>query len=436
VLGVLAPILGIEKYPCPQTIINWVTRLSIVRIQSSSKGLHRPQFSNGWIWMIDMSIGLGTGKILTVLALRADHHALASDAPGFRDVHCVAVAVADSWTGETIASFLDRVIAVTGRPAAYLKDGGTDLQRAIRLLGEEGLSSPTIDDISHTIANLLKWWYLDHPLFQTFLSACGRVSANLKQTVLACLVPPRVQTKSRFMNLHRLIIWADQLLKLSPPGGARKGSMLSKLRECFDLLPSCKAFIRRFRDDVTPLLECQRILKAEGLSHRTMAQCEPLIDAIPTAPLRREFRACLESQLDTARSLSLDAIGLPISTDPLESLFGLAKLHGAGQIKDADRTAIRVPALCGIPTREEAQQVVGVSVAEQDEITARFTSLTKQRREVLPHPDRLESLTGSQAHVELVPSAQKRSNHQKILQFPVTYRETRDPHVSHQNGHG
>jgi hypothetical protein len=129
----MAGSLGIEKVPCPQTIINWVTKLSLVRIQSVStiEGLHKPQFSNGLIYMIDASIGLGTGKILAVLALRADYHDLALGAPGFENVHCVAVAVADSWTGDSIAEFLKRVIAVTGRPTAYLKDGGTDLQRGI-----------------------------------------------------------------------------------------------------------------------------------------------------------------------------------------------------------------------------------------------------------------------------------------------------------------
>jgi len=406
----------------------------MVRIQSVPRGFHRPRFSNGWIWMIDMSIGLGAGKILTVLALRADHHEHAVGAPGFEDVRCVAVAVADSWTGETIASFLKRVIAVTGRPAAYLKDGGTDLRKALRLLGE--LSSPAIDDISHTIANLIKGWYLDHPLLQSFLSACGRAGANLKQTALACLTPPRVQTKSRFMNLHRLIRWADQLLTLSPPGRAAKGSMLSKLRECFDLLPSCKPFIRRFRDDATPLLECQKILKAKGLSRETMAQCEPLIETIATEPLRRQFTGYLESQFDAAGELALDELGLPISTDPLESLFGLAKLHGTGQIKDADRIAIRVPALCGVPTREEADWVLGISVAEQCRITAQFTSLSKQRRDVLPHPDRLESLANGRAHVELIPRAENRSNSRKILQFPAIYTKTGGSRMSHENGYG
>ena len=216
VLHVLAPALGIPKVPCPQTVINWVTRLSLVRIQAASMLKGRPlpsaPFCNGLIWMIDITIALGTGKILTVLALDAHHHQFSTVAPGFQDVKCMMVSVADSWTGNTIASVLEKVIAVTGRPVAYLKDGGCDLQKAIRLLDERGLASPCIDDISHLIANVLKHWYQDHPLFETFLSACGSVSGKLKQTVLACLSPPKVHTKARFMNVHRLIIWADPVM--------------------------------------------------------------------------------------------------------------------------------------------------------------------------------------------------------------------------------
>jgi hypothetical protein len=70
VLSLLAPELGITKAPCPQTVINWVMRLSIVRIESAHglRGLPLSQapFSNGLIWMIDLSIGLGSGKILAV----------------------------------------------------------------------------------------------------------------------------------------------------------------------------------------------------------------------------------------------------------------------------------------------------------------------------------------------------------------------------------
>jgi hypothetical protein len=134
------------------------------------------------------------------------------------------------------------------------------------------------------------------------------------------------------------------------------------LRACLDQLPACKALIKRFRADALGLLECQKILKIKGLSHDTRAQCAPLIATMPSSALRQEFRAYLDFELETATTLGLDHIGLPISSDAIESLFGVAKQHGVGEIKDANRIALRLPALCGTPTREEATQVLEVSV--------------------------------------------------------------------------
>ena len=45
VIKVLGSYLGVTKAPCTQTIINWITRLSLTRIQSSTQ-LVRPQFND------------------------------------------------------------------------------------------------------------------------------------------------------------------------------------------------------------------------------------------------------------------------------------------------------------------------------------------------------------------------------------------------------
>jgi hypothetical protein len=229
VLALLAGALGLPKAPCAQTIINWVLRLTIVRIDAARTVRGLPldpaPFTNGLIWMIDISIGLGSGKIMAVLALDAHHHQLESGAPALRHVHCIGVAVADAWTGETIAELLKRLIAQMGRPAAYLKDNGSELHKAVALLADDGLASPCLDDISHAAASMLKRTYQHHPAFERFVSACGRASGKLKHTLLACLVPPTVRTKARFMNVHRFVTWADRVLQLSPPGGAKRGSM-------------------------------------------------------------------------------------------------------------------------------------------------------------------------------------------------------------------
>jgi hypothetical protein len=208
--------------------------------------------------------------------------------------------VAASWNGDTIADFLKRLIAVMGRPAAYLTEGGRDLHRAAALLEEQDRGSPCIDDVSHAAANMLKRIYQDHPAFERFLSACGQVSSKLKQTLLACLAPPTVRPKARFMHVHRLLTWAERVLGLSPPGGARSGSMVAKLRAALGELPACKALIQRFQGDARALLACQEMRKNKGLSPATLAQCDPLIEAMPTAALRLEFAAYLAYELQSA----------------------------------------------------------------------------------------------------------------------------------------
>lgn len=437
VLHVLADWLGIAKAPCPQTVINWVMRLSVVRMQSVKllQGTARRllPFTNGLIWMIDISITLGAGKLLSVLAFDAHHYQLAGCAPGFQHVRCVTVAVSPSWSGERLAALLERVIAVVGRPAAYLKDGGSELKKATDVLSERGLGSPVIDDLSHAVANMLKRRYEMHPQFATLLSACGRVSSRLTHTMLACLAPPKVHTKSRFMNVHRLVRWADRVLGLLPAGRAKADSVVAKLRACLDELPACRTLIRQFRDDAVALLACQKMLKTRGLTHDTLHECEPLLDTMASVRVRREFSRYLHHQLETATQLGLEHVGLPISSDLIESLFGLTKQHGVGPVKDANRMALRIPALCGAPTLEDAQQVLEITVNQQQALSDGGSSLTTQRRQIRAKPHHLAQLGSERAqdNVELIPPGKAPFDRPDILYFPNAYKEVKEPLSQH-----
>src|SRR5712691_9181987 len=110
----------------------------------------------------------------------------------------------------------------------------------------------------------------------------------------------------------------------------------------------------------------------------------------------------------------------------------MAKQHGGGETQDAARIALRLPAFCGVPTREAAQQVLEVSVARQHECTARLTSLTTQRREGLSHPERLASLGlhPGQSHVELLPRPKNRSNDEAIVKRSLRYEKRNRPQLA------
>ncbi|MBK7003498.1 MAG: hypothetical protein IPH35_27515 [Rhodoferax sp.] len=71
-----------------------------------------------------------------------------------------------------------------------------------------------------------------------------------------------------------------------------------------------------------------------------------LIEVMPaSSSIRIGFTDWAKSQLEIANRLGLNQTGLPISTDVLESLFGVGKRLGMGQVKDADRIAFHLPAL-------------------------------------------------------------------------------------------
>jgi len=417
VLTLLAEPLGLSKAPCPQTVSNWVTRLSLVRIKVGT-GFLEPsvagRYGAGSIWLLDTSIALGDGKILAVLAVNLHHYLTFCRAPMLSQVTCLAICVAPSWTGERIADVLANLIAVTGCPAAYLKDGGSDLSKAVRLLGERGLDSPCISDISHMSANLLKHAYHQHPQFAPFVSACSAVSTALKHTIFACLTPPKVLYKARFMNLHRLVTWAHRLLQHAPSGHAAHDAVQARLRAKLGELPACKPLIAQFLRDAQVVLACQKLFKTAGLSPASYQACQPLLETLPVeSSVRQEFGAWAEQHLAVGRTLGLEHVGLPVTSDSIESLFGIAKHHGVGAIKDANRIALRLPALTGELTPEEVQQVLRIRVKEQHDILGKLPSLVRQRQEILSNPGRLHELSeqnGMPTNLVLLPGSKNRIN--------------------------
>ena len=416
VMKALSEELGVRKAPCVQTIINWNIRLSMAKVYNAADQIFS-RFGGNYFLVIDSTICLGSLKIFAALAIRSDQYGQHGAAPGLQDTLCVGIATAATWTGDSIANLLTKVINALGAPQAIIKDGGSDLAKATRILDARGCKISCIDDISHFCANLLKRQYGDHPQLKVFLSACGKISASFKQTILACLAPPKVTVKSRFMNLHRLVRWADQLLKHSPKGGAKKGSILAKLREKLGELPECKGFIKLFLRDAGALLACQEVLKNKGLSKDTHQECKEILKAIPQAsPVRRDFMEWLNEHLEKARKLQLEDTGMLITSDIIESFFGRIKTRGTGTMKDANRLALFAPGICDGITDNDAWSVLEISTREQQELVGHLPSVIKQRRQILPNPgslNQLESANEISSGMELICRAKKQAKNQE-----------------------
>ena len=225
------------------------------------------------------------------MALDAPHPHLLGAAPSLRHVRGLRVSVAASWTGASIADRRDRRLAHLGRPAADLTDGGSARHQAADVVEARGLGRPCIDDLAHATAGMRKHDDHPHPACERFVSACGGVSGPRRPTLLACVAPPTGRTTARFLPVPRLCTWADRLLKLSPAGGATDGSVFARLRAGCATLPACKDLIQRFRAAAQGWRAGQKLRKTKGLSHDTLAQCQPLLSAMPSVRWRLECGA-------------------------------------------------------------------------------------------------------------------------------------------------
>ena len=421
VLRLLASALGLTRAPGPPTVSNGVSRRSIGRLECARgrRGvpLARAPCTNGRIGRIALSLGLGPGKRGAVVALAAQHPPLGTGAPSLAHGHGIGVAVAASWTGATMAGVLRPRSAPRGRPAAALKDGGSERHKAVAGLAARGLARPCLDDSAHAAARMRQRSDQPHPPFARFLSACGRGSGPRTHTRLACVAPPTVRTTARLMPVPRVCPWAAPRLQRSPAGGAKAGASLARLRAGREARPAGQARIQRFRGDAQGLRACQQMRKTQGRCHATLAPCAPLRATMPTAAVRQECRASLAVQLAPATTLGLDHVGLPRSAETIASLFGVATPHGVGQTQEAARSALRFPAFGGAPTREDAAQVLAVRVARQHAGPAPCPSLPPQRRAVLGHPEHLEGLGRAQGppHVARLPGPKKGANGQETL---------------------
>jgi len=383
VLSLLSDLIPMALTPCPQTIINWHAKLAHARMFMTAGS------AEGMIFIIDISIALTGEKILAVLGVSANHYAAGNGFPKLSDAICFGVKVSAQWRGEDIARFLEEIIERVGKPLGYLKDGAADLEKGCRTLDEKGIGSPRIKDISHFTANLLKAKYGDLQILADFVALTGSISKRLKQTILACLAPPKVRSAARFMNLHRLVDWAHSLLALSPPGRAKSDSILDRLRRAMDDLPIYKTFIKGFLRDSQVILKCQELMKQRGLNEKSAAAFRKAVSALdPGCDIAVGLNEWL-LDAEAARALIFhdrepeDRPALLVSSDPVESAFGVGKAHGCAALQDPNRIALRLPAECGSISNEEISMLNNITQATIDEKSRNLHSVHACRYQAL-----------------------------------------------------
>jgi len=338
-----------DHIPHFTSVINWVLRFGLSLLQQAQP------ISAPWIAMIDHSIDIGSKKVLVVLRVKVDVFE-STDCLQLTDCECLGLHIQQTINGHQIAIALMAIFEKTGYPQVILQDGDSSLNCGVkRLLESRQLDIPIVHDISHAASAALKQALTNHPDYQTFLDLRVRFNSQFRQTDCAYLLFPKIRHKGRFMDIGKQFVWATHLLQI------HQEMSNPKLTEQFNgfqqKLFQLQEFIDEFADTTDCLNQMMKQLKMQGLNDNTFNESKHLLNPLPDeSSVKTRLLQWLEQTYAISKQFSSS---LPVSSDVIESLFGLFKyLVGRNPQADMNRSVLLLPALCGQSNLETIQQAI------------------------------------------------------------------------------
>jgi hypothetical protein len=130
-----------------------------------------------------------------------------------QDVTLLGLELWEHSFGAKVEKCLDKISCFVKVPVQIAVDGGSDYHGGVKLFCERHPKTQHISDISHKLARLLEKHLKDDEDWNLFVNSVSKAKAQSQQTPLACLTPPALRTKARYMNLHTMTRWAVRILK-------------------------------------------------------------------------------------------------------------------------------------------------------------------------------------------------------------------------------
>lgn len=314
--------LGVsERLPEWTTVRTWLMRVGVATIEQPIVR------ADDWIWLVDHSNQIGPEKALVIIGLQASKLPPPGMAIAHQDVRLLAVVPGENWKredmGRAYAELADRI----GTPLAIVTDGAVELREGAEVLKKQRKEMILLGDFKHYAANVLKKVVGTSDQFVRFTSEVGRTRSAIQQTELAHLTPPSPRPKARFMNLATTLKWAQMVLwqLAHPHSEARSGITAERMNEKL-------GWLRTFRDHVPCWSVCQAVVSAsvtfmnqQGLSRGTSDRLAAELELVSQCPDSRNVASKLVDFVRQAEEQLSEGQRLPMSTEILESAFGLFK---------------------------------------------------------------------------------------------------------------
>lgn len=304
--------LGLKRIPCANTIQNWVSKMGLFFMESLENELFGKQVS----LIIDESIRLGQEKLLLILCVPFEK--TGEGGLRFEDIRVVYMKGATSWNGEKISEVL----------AELKKQHGFEIKNILsdedsKLLKASQLSEyPHLPDISHAVATCLRRVFDKTVDYKWFRKTVASYQSKGVNQALSYLCPPKQRTKARFMNISKIVIWAEKMLN--------RFNLLNKVeKDFFTELTQQEAFTKDLKACLEVAQQIALPFKIEGLSIKTLKKAKQLIknQQQDATGYMKDFLVQLDSYLARYEEFinSYPESTIHISSEIIESMFGKYK---------------------------------------------------------------------------------------------------------------
>jgi len=329
--------ISVEKVPHYSTIRKWLLRIGLYELNREK------EYRKDWIFIIDLTIELGTKKCLVILGIsQSDYQKKVrpfNRALSHQDVEVLALEILDSTRGEVIEQKISALCEKVGNPIQIIADHGSDLERGIKLYKEKHIEVIYTYDVTHAMALILNHELVPDEKYQSFIKNCHQSKQQLQQTELAFLAPPSQRSKCRYFNVEILINWATIILDLflseeDPRYQIRFVALVEllpeikpevlkqKIQEKLGWLVNYKEEIESWQKMVNSTRMVETELKLNGLNKESLNTIEQsLLSINSTNKIQQNIREYLTRE---CAKLTSEKTFLATS-DIIESIFGKYK---------------------------------------------------------------------------------------------------------------
>jgi hypothetical protein len=303
------------------TVRNWLLRLGLARWRCGQRK------ADDWVFLVDHCVQIGTEKCLVGLGIRQAEYQQLHRPLTLQDMTLLQLEVMPRSTKEDVERRLQRLSQAVGLPRAVVNDNGADLAGGIRLLKKQHGQVRQVSDCKHKAACLLKKRLHNDSRWKAFQKQLGQTKAEIQQTELAFLAPPSQRSKARYMNVDKLVVWAEKVLAVLDGLVVLPVEMkLTRREEKLGWLKGYREDLHRWRQWLETIETVVSYVGREGLSAAAVASVkEELGQASSETGLGQELVAFVKEQCQGLK----DAERLPGSTEVVESCMGkLKRLEG------------------------------------------------------------------------------------------------------------